>query len=52
MNTADNTQDWIAANADALEQHRQWVEMHGTFGEKVRAWKLRQSENKREETDR
>jgi post-segregation antitoxin (ccd killing protein) len=52
MNTNDDTQNWAAINAEALEQHRHWVEVHGTFGEKVRAWKLRQSKNTNEETDR
>lgn len=30
---------WLAENRDALLAYNEWVKKHGTFGDRVRAWK-------------
>ena len=30
---------WIEENREALAAHTEWVKKHGTFGDRVRAWK-------------
>jgi hypothetical protein len=49
MNATEHSDDWATVNADALQQHREWVRVHGTFGEIVRAWKQRQAQKTNDE---
>jgi antitoxin CcdA len=30
---------WLEENREALLAHNEWVKKHGTFGDRVRAWK-------------
>lgn len=30
---------WLEENREALIAHNEWVKKHGTFGDRVRAWK-------------
>ncbi|TAG77746.1 MAG: hypothetical protein EAZ24_07315 [Burkholderiales bacterium] len=45
MNEKSAAHEWLTQNARALDQHRQRVEQHGTFGDRLRSWKRKQLED-------
>ena len=36
---------WLEENSAALHEYNAWIAVNGTFGDRVRAWKIRQSPN-------
>jgi hypothetical protein len=36
---------WLIENSAALHEHNAWIAVNGTFGDRLRAWKIRQSPN-------
>ena len=36
---------WLEENSAALHEHNAWIAVNGTFGDRSRAWKIRQNPN-------
>jgi len=36
---------WLIENAAALQVHNAWIAVNGTFGDRLRAWKICQNPN-------